>query len=383
MKTETQLDIKKVRIALEVTAVSPIHITALESGRYLPDSRRVVASADSGFPCTLTRKVPVVRVDPMMQTKDGEDKKLSPTVDVPVIPSSTLCGKLRNAAAELIERSFVDRKERISPETFATMRSGSATTSMRRDELGVAMSREGANDPFFGVFGGTSFGLKSHLVVHEGFSVTHDTAPILPWNPLLLKPIPTRDTLGVLPIIRKNQIFEMMGQEHLVKLLGEDALMGYLSETTSKQAESKAKKAAGEKGKKEDLRTVAATQVIVPGVGFVWTFDLTYRNPAQLGLLLMALREVVNAGQVGGREAKGCGRFRVDMAKLFPLPKEGQGDINVFTPPVEGQSRVLSDSEVVAEAVLAADTFLETVTAAHYERYAADDAPLKFKEAAK
>lgn len=378
---------KKLRIVVELMLTSPMHITALGSGRYVPDTGRIMqdgGGSDAGIPCTLTRKLPVVRQERNYTNKDGVSKTLSPTQEVPVIPASTLCGKLRNAASMLIENSFIARQQHIKPATFVTMRSGTATATMQRDLQGIAMSRAGANDPFFGLFGGTTFCLDANLVVHEGYAYTNDTQALLSWTPQTLTLMPSFDTLAAMPIVRKNQLFEWQGADHMIKLMGEQEVMDYIGDTNDKLAASKAKKAAGESGKKVDLRSIAAAEVVVPGVGFVCVFDVTYRNQAQLGLFLLALREVVNSGQVGGRKAKGAGMFKTNLCKMLLSDDDGAviRAVDVFKPRVEGQPVALSESAEISQAKMAVDEFLETVNASHYEKFAASDAHLQFKDAA-
>jgi CRISPR type IV-associated protein Csf2 len=377
---------KKIRIVAELKLISPMQVTALEPGRYSTDTQqiRMGDKKENGLPCTLTRKLPVQRFGPTeLAGVDGEEgKKLSATVRVPVIPASTLCGKLRNAASRLIEESIIARKQTIKPATFSTMRSGAATATMRRAEQGVRLALAGAADPFLGIFGGTSFAISANLITHEAYAYTVDSAPMLRWQPRTLTAVPTYSTTGAIPIVRKNQIYEWSDSEHMVALMGEDTLIDYAKDMLETQAASKAKKLAGEAGKKEDLRTVAAAEVVTPGTGFVAMWDLTYRNQEQLGLFLLALREVFSEGQVGGRKAKGGGQFTVEICKALVQEDGAARELDVFASRVDGAKFEVVQDGFLGEAVVTAESWLEEVDAARYEAFSADDAPLRFVEAA-
>ena len=365
----------KARITVELQLVSPLHITAIESGRYYPDSERVVVGAtDGGWPCTLTRKMTVVRRDPVVN-ENGTFRLAS----VPVIPSATLCGKLRNAASRLIEDGFVARNETERPEAFLTMRSGAATATFKRDQQGVKLAIAGANDPFFGLFGGTTFGISSNLITHEGYAYTVESAPFLPFAFSAGASQPTAyETLGVVPIIRKNQLHAWDEIEHIRSLVTDEALIAYHSDQLTMTAASKAKKAAGESGKKEDLRTVASVEIVRPGTWFGLTFDVTYRNDEQLGLFLLALRSVVSEGQVGGGKAKGRGQFVVASCKVSTTEEGALNAADVFLPRLEnGATEINTHDAIVGRVVASAESWLENITAAHYATLTADDANIR------
>lgn len=371
---------RRARITCEVQLVSPLHITAFESGRYLPDAERIVTGAsEGGVPCSITRKMPVVRKEPVT-TQNG----VYHLAQVPVIPSSTLCGKLRNLASKIIEAQFIAANKTTRPETFQTMRSGAATATMKRDQQGITLSLAGANDPFFGLFGGTTFAISSNLVVHEGYALTSDTVDLIPFQfrtPVI--PPKSYDTLGAVPVVRKDQTQEWAEVDHFVNIVGQEAALDFLADQSARMAASKAKKAAGESGKKEDLRTVAAVEVVRPGVWFGWTFDVTYRNDQQLGLFLLALEKLVAEGQLGGGKAKGRGRFVVATARLSVLD---EGDepytAEVFQPRmVEGAVLLNRNDSVIGRVTAATESWLETVDPSTYDAFSADDAPVRFKVA--
>lgn len=370
---------KTLTAIVEIQTQSPLHITALESGRYVPETGRIVRSEVSGqasIPCSLTRTLSV-RKAAATETTDGR------TIDfarVPVIPANTLGGKLRTAACELVETAIILNGKKLSPRAFNTLRKGSASTEMKRTEQTVHLAKYGANHPLIGIFGGTSYGIDANLVVHEGLPVTEDTLPLLPAIPLAAEPVKDFALTDALPIVRKDALIDLTNPEHVAALVGVEEINAYHEAEMGRSVAKKAKKDAGEAGKKESLRAIATVEAARAGLHFQLAFTLRARNDQQAGLFLLALKRLIDAGQIGGKAARGFGRFAVIASRVTVRDQDG----NVVESPlfglrVEGDGYTWNLNDDLAGAVAAAETWIESVDPAELEMLSSDTAPAQVK----
>ncbi len=370
---------KTLTAIIEIQTQSPLHISALEKGRYVPETGRIVRSevtSQASIPCTLTRTLSV-RKAAATETSDGR------TIDfarVPVIPANTLGGKLRTAACELVETALVLNGKKLTPRAFNTLRKGTATTELRRSEQTVYLARYGANHPLIGIFGGTTYGIDANLVVHEGLPVTEDTLPLLSAAPLAAEAVNDFILTDALPVIRKDAMLEPINPEHIAALVGIDEVNAYHAAEMGLSVAKKAKKEAGEKGGKQSLRAIATVEAVRPGLHFQLAFTLKARNDKQTGLFLLALKSIVDAGQIGGKAARGFGRFAVIASRV--TIKDAEGDLiesPIFGLRTEGNGYTWNINDQLQSAVAAAESWIETVDAAELEMLASDSAPAQVK----
>lgn len=165
----------------------------------------------------------------------------------------------------------------------------------------------------------------------------------------------------------------MRGQ-HLEGVVGIERLSEYLQSTTESKATSKAKKDAGEEGKKTDIKTFNAMEVVHAGTNFALRVEVTARTPAHLGLMLFALQDFLQSGQVGGKGARGLGRFNCIGSRLYSLdPANRQTTVlsSLFGDKASGYA--LADNTEIDEASTAAQDYIDAADPRLFEAFASVD----------
>ena len=360
---------RKYRIAADITTTSPLHITAIEKGSYDPATQRLTRYDGKGIGCSLTRTMKIASAAVIKG-----DAVYVP--EVPVIPSSSIGGKVRRAAANLIFDSLVKRDLVISVDAYNTMTSGMATTELKADQATPETIRAARQDPFLGLFGGTSFALSAATVISEGWPLLEMTRPMLMSEPLVpvLPLCELRTMTTPMAIIRKNDAAELSGA-NLEGVVGLQALAGYFQAEGDRRANSKAKKSSDEDSKKTDLRTFNAVEAVNAGMSFALRFEVTARSPAHLGLMLLAIQKILQDGQIGGKGARGMGRYVCSASRLYeidPSNRESTVLTNLFHGRETGYG--FHDHPIVNEAVLQASDYIDQVRPELINAFAAADA---------
>ena len=361
---------KKYIIAVDIILTSPLHITAIEKGAYDPASQRLVRYDGNGIGCSLTRTQSLAHQARVL------DNGTAYTPLVPVIPASTVAGKLRRAAADLITSSFVQRELKISPDAYNVLTSGMATTELKADEKTPEVLRMARKEPFLSLFGGTSFAMAAHSVIADGWPVLGCTQAQLMSEPIGdVQPFTDlREMTEVLPIIRKNDVAAMEGK-NIEAVVGFQRLVDYASAESDKRAESKTKKSANEDAKKTDLRTLNGVETVKTGVTFALRVEVTSFEPSHLGLMLLALQSFLRAGQVGGKGARGFGRFLATGSRVYevdPDTRKQTALASVFEGKETGYA--FCDNAVLDQAVTAAQDYLDAIAPDVVEAFAKADA---------
>lgn len=361
---------KKYIIAADIELMAPMHITAIESGTYDPKTRRLYRYDGLGIGCSLTRTVAIASAARVLDAGGV-------TVPVvPVIPASTVAGKLRRNAADLLFTSLVKRGLRISPDAYNTMTSGMATTELKVDQATPETMRAARRDPFLSLFGGTSFAMSAGSVIAEGWPLLEVTKNLLMTEPIaaLLPFTDIKEMTDAVAIVRKNDVASMTGQ-HLEGVVGVEKLADYVEGETNARNASKAKKSAGEEGKKTDLRTLNAVEAVRSGMGFALRVEVTARTPAHLGLMLLAFQGFLRSAQVGGKGARGMGAFTCNASRLYELDPANREKV-VLSSLFEGKTTGYEfvHNGVVDEAVIAAEDYIDGANPLLFEAFAAADA---------
>lgn len=368
-QTKPAYETKKYIIAIDIELVSPMHITAIEKGSYDPKTQRLHRYDGTGIGCNLTHTKRLLNA---IRVKDG----VSYIPLVPVIPTATIAGKLRRYAADFLFQSFVKRGLVITPDAYNTATSGMANTELKADSATHESNRAARRDPFLSLFGGTSFAMGAGSVIGEGWPLlevaknlpmSEPIAPVLGIDDL-------RDMTDALAIVRKNDVASQTGK-HLINVVSEVKLIEYLQSETDARAASKAKKAADEDSKKTDLRTLNAFECVRTGMGFAIRIEVTSRTPAHLGLMLLATQKFMQEGQVGGKSARGFGRFVVSASRLYELdPSNRQTTVvsSIFSDKNSGYK--LPDNTTISQAVDAANDYIDSVDSRLLEAFANADA---------
>lgn len=378
---------KKVSIALDIKLMSPLHVTSMEKGRYMPNEPKYKqirrGADDGGIPLTLTRELEVALAEAQV-IGEGDAAFSKTVVRVPVMPANGIGGRLRRNAADLIAKSLQARGEKLSPRAYNTLAAGSPDASLLRSEASVEQVTAGKQHPYFGVFGGSSYALSADLVVHEGYPITRITEGLLRSPALLEVPdVREHDMTQAIPLVKKDDVKDVKNPEQLEAVIGVEATSEYIATIMRGREDKKARMAEeGDQSKKTELSTVAATQAATPGLHFALRLDLMVRSDAHLGLFLRALQRFVDpvtGGQFGGKAAKGYGRFSV-VASNMAVYEEGAllDTMQLLTPQADG-GYAFSTNPFVAAAVLAGDSFIDDVDAAELEKFASADANKQFK----
>lgn len=372
---------KQYVIAVDIQTTSPMHITAIEKGAYDPATQKLARYDGNGVGCSLTRTQSLAHSARVL------DNGVVVTPLVPVIPASTVAGKLRRAAADLIANSLVQRQLQISPDAYNVLTSGMSNTELKADEKTPEVLRMARKDAFLSLFGGTSFAMSAHSVIAEGWPIIGSTLSCLMTPPIGdVQPFAgLSEMTEVPPIVRKNDVADMQGK-HLQDVVGFDNLVAYAQAEGVNRSESKAKKAAKEDGKKTDLRTLNAVEAVKTGVAFALRVEVTAFDAAQLGLMLLAMQELLREGQVGGKAARGFGRFIATGSRLYEVDPNTRIK-TVISTLFEGKETgyAFADNDVVNTSVMAAQDYVDAISPQLLEAFTQADAKtLKkmYKEAA-
>ena len=325
-------------LAADITLTSPMHISAIEKGRYIFDGGRSrivrydAGPSSPGLQCTLSKSQRIM-VDSVAQAESNGDQPGQFGSDIPVIPASTIGGKLRNLAASLIFDSLIARGLTLSTNAYNMMTTGSATTGINASDATPQLLSFARREPFLANVGGTSFMLSSSSVISTGWPLVQATREML-MSPELLpaETLPDLKWMGqmcsAVTLVRKDNVREMRSPQlqQVVKL---DDLMAYVQEkgeqaisAKASKAKQKEAKAAGEyieADKKTDLRTIGAFEAVNPGMSFALRVRVDAATPAQLGLMVLAMQRLLQQGQIGGKLARGCGQFVCHESRLLEV----------------------------------------------------------------
>lgn len=394
-------------LAADITLTAPLHITAIEKGRYSTDGDRprlyrYDAGAGAGLQCALTRSRRVMidmasaeQGEPVAAENEepaGSGSQGPSSSDIPVIPSSTVGGKLRSLAASLIFESLIKRGQTISTDAFNTLCSGSATTALAGDQAVPEVIRLAREEPFLANFGGTSFALPAYSVIADGWPLIQTTRQYL-MSPELL---PTEELPNLrwmsqmcspVAIVRKDPVRELQSSQ-LHEIVALDDLIQYVEEKGEQAAAAKINKAKAKEAKqngeaiastkKTDLRTLSALEAVNTGMSFALRVRVDATTPAQLGLMILAFQKLLRDGQIGGKGARGFGQFICRESRIITI------DPNTNNPISDAHERLFSARDMgyevvgledgedtpITQSVQAAQSYLREINALLIEAFA-------------
>lgn len=172
---------RKYILAADIQTTAPLHITAIEGGAYNPTQQRITrfeSKAPGMIGCALTR---TLRIQSAAYAAESGAWVIP---EVAVIPASTVAGKLRRAACDLIFESIVKRGLHVTADAYNTMTTGMARAELKAGSATADVVRTARLDPFLGLFGGTSFALAAGSVISEGWPLLEVTKPMLMTEPI-------------------------------------------------------------------------------------------------------------------------------------------------------------------------------------------------------
>ena len=325
-----------------LTTLTPLNISEPSDARVDPATGRVSRFGDAGFPCTVTTHLRVVANAPEAVSPTGERLPIDdqtarkPTLEsVPVVPANTLSGLLRRSGARIIFDSLERRGVTIPLSYYNILCCGAFTGNPDKEAPGLAQIRAASHDPYFGIFGGGPRMYAKRSRVDTGLPLCSEIAQFVPdgLGSHLVHLTPSKMT-QVLWMRRGDDVSTMRNVEQMQSTITDfaDAMDEYLGDSVDRKAalstRSELKKTAAAARKSGDkvaakaasegvtesasrgVASLTAIQVVSPGVPFHFRVELA-GNDAQLGLLLLSVERFAQNQALGGRVAKGFGRFRL------------------------------------------------------------------------
>ncbi len=378
-------------LAADIQLTAPMHITAIEKGRYVADEGRRLRydSREQGVQLSLTRTMRLA--NHVEEETNGDETTRRFGREIPVIPSSTVGGKLRNAAAQLIFDSLIQRDLSISTNAYNTLCTGTATTSLDGDKTTPEVVQAARLEPFLSNFGGTSFALSSRSVISTGLPLIEATREMLMYPPLdeedVLSMERFYDMTSVVAIVRTDPL-RSLASDTIEDVITEDALKAYFAELKDKdekkaisKAKAKEDPANTTRDKKTDTRTLNAMEVINPGLSFALRIQVDAFSQQQLGLMVLAFQKVLRDGQIGGKVARGFGRFTCKGSRLMQIDQNTNRVIESTMSPLfldrsNGYAIAGLDNEapsVLTSATMSAQDYLYQLDPSMIEAFASTD----------
>lgn len=272
-------------------------------------------------------------------TVDGavnSDKNITPThkqvvntvngnQHVPYFPANDLRGRLRRHAARLVFESLKAKSNKITPDLYQALMGGSIVTKPESD-LTAEEALRGRHNVYMGLFGGGTRLLRSRYCTNDLIPVLRDTidAGIVP-AAFGENGVPTGHlAAGVVGPLTGYQLFESRTSyrvDDIARMMNVDEVMRYIDDAATtvgvKQAEilrTRAERKADPNAPKRDLSNIMAIEVVARGTPLHCLIDIADdATDAHVGMLLLALRNLVREQALGGWIRCGMGRFSADL----------------------------------------------------------------------
>jgi len=274
--------------------------------------------------------------DNSVKTKDGNrialtNKKQVKGVDVPCFPANGFRGALRRKAGQRIVQKFSDTEARIDAKVYRGIMCGAATGRPDKSANSIEELARASEHAYMGLFGGGSRIFASAYQVSDLNVICNHTvstgcvhAPKSLIEEIVLSQTYEKEGVDV-PI----QPFQFV-EEHFFTRVNDfgrkndwialdkvikDGLAG-VAELISNDVDNSSKRKSQESNennvKKEDTSTLLSNQAIKTGTPLHFRIDLSPNaSDAQIGLLLIALKDVFEENYIGGWGRVGWGRYRV------------------------------------------------------------------------
>lgn len=302
----------------------------------------------------------VLPTTPIHQTDPNRDGNYSKTLktyvfdthqtryEIPFVTGNSIRGQLRRAAAGIVLEAL---GKPVTRALFSVLTSGKAS---RKDVGMVPTTRatvDGGKNVFAGLFGGGGYMLPSR----------YSMGPLLPqvaWvdralhHSLRAKMIPIEklrykradDSYGNVPLTHD---YILTSRDDVLAGKGQNVIENYeasydawykevVSGRVAKAKDKAEKEQALKEGKKvesngkaisSDVAGFNLTEAIVPGLPLqFWLRFNAKASDAQIGLMLLAVRDWANDNVIGGASARGYGRFEATIA-LYDDDREVVGNI--------------------------------------------------------
>lgn len=257
--------------------------------------------------------------------------------DVPYFPGNDLRGRLRRFAAKLLLDHLTANGSKVSRELYSGLMSGSESASPDTAPLSVEEATRGRQHVYMGIFGGGARILRSGYrvsdllpviattidcgAVPKHFGETTDSS----WMPMDRKGQPLRgwQLKHQYNIIRVDDVFRVMDAGAIEKYLVDPATtVGAYQAAISANRTARKEDETGET-KKSDVGNMVTFEAIAAGTPMYFRLDLyNHLGDAQLGLIVEALRGLLNQQALGGWVRAGLGQFVADLR----LVRDGESE---------------------------------------------------------
>lgn len=263
---------------------------------------------------------------------------------VPFFPGNDLRGRLRRKAASLIMASMKARGHKVSVDLYAGMNSGSISAQPDKAALTLEEVLRAQSNAYMGLFGGGSRILRSRFRVNDLMPVLKDLvdARIIPEAYASLAPVGSTGEEQVGHVagwqirsertsLRIDDVTRVMNGVEMAAIIDDavNAVADKQSNVLAGREERKTSKAAAKVGDikkseiatKQDTGNMFSLEYIAAGMPMYFLLDMQDDvTDGHVGLMLLALRDLIREQALGGWVRIGFGRFNPDLQ----LTRNGQ-----------------------------------------------------------
>lgn len=282
---------------------------------------------------------------------------------VPYFPANDLRGRLRRKAAAIVMDALASTGQKVSISLYAGLCTGAIDANPDSGSLSIEEAHRASKNLYMGLFGGACRMLRSRFSTQDILPVIRSTvaAGLVPKNfggaERSEESMPVRvsvetdsdgkqtsvtkdlengfEIIGKRVLVRVDDVMRVMRPEEMMAYVEDcsQATQAYQAAVIEGRADVKASKAAAaeakkngetepKKAKKRDLANMMEVNGILPGVKMFTRLDMQdTMTDAQIGLLISALRDLLNEQGFGGWGRVGFGRFN---AKDFQIQVLGE-----------------------------------------------------------
>lgn len=297
-------------LSLHLQSTSSLFIADAGAGKHHLD--------DQGYikPGKVQGTLPVARTErkPILVPKEISGADSDSVILFPYIKANNMVGRLRRFAQDAINEVLIERGETISDKAYRGLSCGATSGTPTGIEPTLKEHRDARAHFYMGLFGGGS-GMFSSGMSFGDFDVKHKyliSAGVLPAE--------TRGAIDVNPhhlthpvVINRRDRMNELSDFHIEQVLkgGEEAIHDWRSEAARAAQDKKEEK---EGAKRLTLRNLVAYEAAPAGLSYQSKVVFNpFIEDAQVGLLLEALTRFARANAIGGRTAKGLGRFNLTV----------------------------------------------------------------------
>lgn len=302
---------------------------------------------------------------------------------IPFFPGNDLRGRLRRKAAKIV-LDHICATAQVSPQLYAGLCAG-AVSAQPESDLSIEEALRAGRNVYMGLFGGGTRLIRSLYSCQDLVPVLRETVDI----GMVPAQYVENDGKNFLPsrmtsegekalegwnlvqnrqIIRVDDVLRVTNPEDMQAYIADvvETVSALQNETVGQRQRRKISKAQAEAGqikqseveKKTDLGNMPSFQYIAAGTPMYFRLDFFDEiSDAQVGLMLLALRDLVAEQRLGGWVRAGLGRFGAELS----LTRDGER-MPVFAASPAVEDAVLSDA-VMGQFVAAAREEIGALTA--------------------